>query len=70
MSVDLVLLAGGASFNVSLNEGGQAWPPELGGYQLACFQDAGVSSSGMVMMSCHSCAVKFKVIGDIYLFFV
>ena len=70
MGIDLVLLANSTSLNILSNKGRQAWPPELGGYQLACFQDSRVSGSGVVVMFCHGSAAKFKVIRDIPLIFV
>ena len=35
-----------------------------------CFQDSGVSGSGVVMVFCHSSTVKVKVVGDIHLILV
>ena len=41
--VNFVLLAKGAALNVAADEGGKSRPPEFGGDELACFQEAGVA---------------------------
>ena len=41
--VNLVLLAKGTALDVAVDEGSEAGPPEFGGDQLACFQEAGMS---------------------------
>ena len=49
MCVCFVLLTGRAASNEGTNIRSEAWPPELGGDQLASFEEARVASSGVVV---------------------
>ena len=53
MGVDLVLLARGASSDITADVRGKARPPKLRGNKLASFEDTWVASSRMVMMAGH-----------------
>ena len=53
MGVDLVLLAGGTSLDITANVRGKAWPPKLQGNKLASFENARMASSGMIMVMSH-----------------
>ena len=65
MCVNLVLLAKGTALNISADEGGKSWPPEFGGNQLMCFQEAGVAGRVMVMALLENSTAKRVVRGDI-----
>ena len=47
--IRFVLLTSGAASNEGANIGGEAWPPKLGGDQLASFEETGMAHGGMVM---------------------
>ena len=51
MGIDLVLLAQGTAVDITANVRGEAWPPKFRGNQLASFENAGMASSGMIMVS-------------------
>ena len=51
VSICLVLLTGGAAFDIFLDIGGQARPPELSSNKLASLKEARMSSSFMVIMA-------------------
>ena len=70
MSVNLVLLAKGAAFNISADKGSQPGPPEFGGDQLMHFQEAGVSSGFVIMASFQDGTAKRVVRGNIDTAFV
>ena len=70
MRVNLVLLAKGTALYITADEGGESGPPEFGGNQLSCFQEAGVAGGGMVMASFENGAVKGVVYGDVDTAFV
>ena len=65
MRVDLVLLAKGTALHIAVDEGGESGPPELGGNQLSCFQEAGVAGGVMVMALVENGTAKGVVHGDI-----
>ena len=70
MRVNLVLLAQGTAFNIVADEGHKSGPPELGGDQLARFQEARVASRFMIMAACENGMAKGVVCGDIDAAFV
>ena len=65
MCVDLILLTGGASLDVSADEGGEARPPKFSGNQLASFQETGVAGGFMIVAAHENGAAKGVVSGDI-----
>ena len=65
MGVDLVLLAGGTSLDITVNIGGEAWPPKLRGNKVASFENARMAGSGMIMVASHNRAVQVGISGDV-----
>ena len=49
--VNLMLLAGGTTPDITLNIRGKAWPPKFRGDQLVSLENPGVTRSGMVMVA-------------------
>ena len=70
MRVNLVLLAKGTALNIAADEAGESRPPEFGGDQLACFQEAGVAGRVVIMAAFEDGAAKGVVGGDIDVAFV
>ena len=70
MRVNLVLLAKGTAFNIAADKGGKSRPPEFGGNQLACFQEAGVAGRFMIVAVFENGMAKGVVGGDIDTAFV
>ena len=64
MCVRFVLLTSGAASNKSMNIGGEAWPPELGGNQLASLEEAGVASSGVVVTAAENITAEIASGGN------
>ena len=58
MCVRFVLLTSCTASNRGMNIGSEAWPPELGGDQLASFEKAGVASSGVVVTAAENVAAE------------
>ena len=65
MCVNLVLLAKGTSFDIAVDEGSKAGPPELGGDQLSGFQEAGMSGGFVIVAACKDGAAEGVISGDI-----
>ena len=65
MGVDLVLLAGSTSLEITVNVGGEARPPKLRGNKLASFENARMAGSGMIMVSSHNGAAQVGISGDV-----
>ena len=65
MCINLVLLAKGTALDVVADEGGESRPPEFGGDQLACFQEAGVAGRGMIVAAFENRAAEGVVRGDV-----
>ena len=65
MRVNLVLLAKGTALNIAADEGGESGPPEFGGNQLACFQEARVASRFMIMAVLENGVAKGVVCQDV-----
>ena len=65
MCISLVLLAEGTAFDIAADEGGETRPPELGGDQLAGFQEAWVAGRFVIMAAFENSAAKGVVRGDI-----
>ena len=65
MCVRLVLLTGCAASNEGANIRGEAWPPELGGNQLASLEEAGVASSGVIMTAAENITAEIASRRDI-----
>ena len=63
--VNLVLLAEGTAFDIAADEGGESGPPELGGDQLASFQEAGMSGRLVIMASFKNGTAKGVICGDV-----
>ena len=70
MRVNLVLLAKGTALNIAVDKGGESRPPEFGGNQLACFQEAGVAGRLMIMAAFENGTAKGVVCGDVDTAFV
>ena len=70
MCVHLVLLAKGTAFDIASDEGSESGPPELGGDQLASFQEAGMSGRFVIMAACEDGVAKGVVHGDVDTSFV
>ena len=64
MSVSLGLLAGSTSFDVAADKIGETRPPKLCHNQLVGFQEAGMSSGGVIMVAGND-GVAVEVIGNI-----
>ena len=60
MCVRLVLLTSCAASNKGMNIGGEAWPPELGGDQLASFEKAWMASGGVVVTAAEIASGRDK----------
>ena len=65
MCVNFVLLAESAALNILADKGGESGPPELGGDQLSCFQEAGMPGGFMIVAPFKDGAAKGIVCGDI-----
>ena len=65
MGIDLVLLAGGASVDITVNIRGEAQPPKLRGNKLASFENARMTSSGMVMVTSNDRVAQVSISRDI-----
>ena len=65
MCVCLILLAGCTVFNVFVDVGGGARPPEFSSNKLVGFRVAGMSSSPMIMAMLEDGVVKGFIIWDI-----
>ena len=65
VSVDLVLLARGASLDITANVRGEAWPPKFRGNKLASFENTWVTHSRMVMVSSNNRMAKVSISRDI-----
>ena len=63
--VNLILLAKGTAFDISVDERSKAWPPKFGGDQLSGFQEAGVSGRFMIVALRKDGAAEGVVGGDI-----
>ena len=63
--IDFVLLAGGTPTDITLDIRSEAWPPKFRGNQLPSFENTGVTSSGMVMVSGNDGTPKVSVGRDI-----
>ena len=63
--VNLVLLAEGTAFDIAADEGGESGPPEFGGDQLACFQEAGMSGRLVIVAAFKNGAAKGVIGRDI-----
>ena len=70
MCVNLVLLAKGTALDVAADEGGESGPPEFGGDQLSCFQEAGMAGRFMIMAVFEDGAAKGVVGRDVDTAFV
>ena len=70
MCVNLVLLAKGTALNIVVDEGGKSGPPEFGGNQLACFQEAGVAGGFMIVAAFENGTAEGVVGRDIDTAFV
>ena len=65
MGVDLVLLARGTPADITPDVRGKAWPPKLRGNELASFEDTGMASGGMVVVSSHDGVAQASISRDI-----
>ena len=65
MGVHLVLLAQGTATDVTADIRGKAWPPKFRGNQLASFENARMSSSGMIMVSSDDRVAESSICGNI-----
>ena len=65
VGIGLVLLAGGAAFNVFADVGGEAGPPEFQRDELSSFEVAGVTGAFVVVASLENGVAEGIVIGDI-----
>ena len=68
--VGFVLLTKGTAFDIATDKGGETRPPELGGDQLASFQEARVAGGCMIMTALEDGTAKGVVCGDIDTAFV
>ena len=51
MRIDFMLLTGCTAMDVAVDIRGKAWPPKLQGNELASFENARVTNSGMIMVT-------------------
>ena len=65
MGVHLVLLAQGTATDITADIRGKAWPPKFRGNQLASFENARMSSSGMIMVSSDDRVAESSICGNI-----
>ena len=65
MCVNLIVLACGAAFNISVDEGSKSWPPELSSDQLSGLKETRVAGGFMVMALFEDVAVEGIISGDI-----
>ena len=65
MRICFVLLAGGAAFNVFVDIGGEAGPPEFCRNELASFKVAGMTGALVVVTSLENGAAEGIIVGDI-----
>ena len=65
MRVNLVLLAKGTALDIAADKGGEAWPPEVSGDQLASLQEAGMTGGFMIMAALEDGAVEGIVCRDV-----
>ena len=64
-ATDLMGERGGTALNVAVDKGGESGPPELGGDQLPCFQEAGMPGGVMIMAAFEDSAAKRVVCGNV-----
>ena len=65
MCIYLILLTNRTASDISMNKGGQAWPPKLGSNKLACFKMTWVASDGMIMASMNDGTTEVQVGGNV-----
>ena len=65
MYVDLVLLARSTALDITVDIGGEAWPPELGSNKLASLENTRMTCCGMVMVASHNGVAQFSISRDI-----
>ena len=70
MRVNLVLLAKGTAFDIAADKGGEAWPPEFSGDQLASLQEARMTGGFMIMAALEDGAAEGVVSGDVDMAFI
>ena len=70
MRVNLVLLAKGTALDIAADKGGEAWPPEFSGDQLASLQEAGMTGGFMIMAALEDGAAEEVVCRDVDATFV
>ena len=70
MCVNFVLLTKGAALNVAADKGGESGPPEFGGDQLACFQEAGMTGRLVIVAALKNGVAKGIVCGNVDTAFV
>ena len=70
MCISFILLAGGAAFNISVDEGSESRPPELSSNELMGFKETGMVGRFMVMAPLEDGAAEGVISGDVDTVFI